>query len=280
MSFADWWVHRAEAQARNFIAEDIFICSQITGETLCQTTSFCMETLWQYWHPQNLLRFFLLHLPVCAWKYLQQHCNSCRRLVLAPRNNLASSRFIVREFKVSALKLYVFNINKTIYFKEKFISNPHFVLIGTDLALGICKVRNQSCFPSSPSFCLSTSERYKLGKREVGGGSKEGGRGEEGEVGGRTQHAACWILVILNSTFNFRSWIYFAWSENTTPQNSPGHFTLPLIQSSHACSQILPLNNFLNLSFSPWSKLYHPCLIPRHQRWPSKLLPLAPSLIV
>lgn len=78
MSFTDWWAQRAETWAQNFIAEDIFICSQITRETLCQTTSFCRETLWQYWQLKNLLWFFQWHLPVRVEKYLQWHCNSCR----------------------------------------------------------------------------------------------------------------------------------------------------------------------------------------------------------
>lgn len=49
VAFADWWTWRAGTRAQDFIAEDIFICSQITRETLCQTTSSCRQPLWQYW---------------------------------------------------------------------------------------------------------------------------------------------------------------------------------------------------------------------------------------
>lgn len=93
MSFADWWMHRAVTQARNFIAKDIFICSQITRETLCQTTSFCMETLWQYWHPKNLFKFFLLHLTCLCPEIFIPTLQFTQTLGLAPRNHPTSSCF-------------------------------------------------------------------------------------------------------------------------------------------------------------------------------------------
>lgn len=58
MPFADWWAQRTETQEQNLIAEDIFICSQITRETLCQTTSLCRDTLWQYWKLKILFWLF------------------------------------------------------------------------------------------------------------------------------------------------------------------------------------------------------------------------------
>lgn len=81
-------------------------------------------------------------------------------------------------------------------------------------------------------------------RREAG--TERGGRREEGEEGrkgkGReegTRPRAYWILVILNCTFNFRPCIYSDCDENTSPQNSLGHLTLPPVQSSHKSSQIL-----------------------------------------